>query len=59
MISNFLKTGLSSLEAINLIPTKHNEGIKSTSHGEETVHLDKIVEDTLSALFVILSQRLG
>ncbi len=63
MITNFLKNGLSSLESIPIISSMQtNSTTQSPKPPVITnypVQIEKIVEQTLAVLSVILSQRLG
>lgn len=59
MISNLFKTGLSSLEAISIIPSlQSNHNQKSTPQISKELQVEQIVEDTLLLLTQILSQKL-
>ena len=60
MFSNFLKSGLSSLESMSIIPSmQNNQNNKNQPIVVPPPSVEKIVEHTLELLFVTLSQKIG
>ncbi len=54
MLTNFLKSGLSSLESMSFASMGGQN-----QKGQPAIPLEKIVEETLAALNIMLSDRLG
>ena len=59
MITNFFKSGLSSLESISNKSFNPSPNQKNSSNTTQPLLYEKIVEDTLSALMVVLNERIG
>ena len=60
MITNFFKSGLSSLESISNKSFSPNPAQKTNSNvTNQPLLYEKIVEDTLNALIVVLSEKIG
>lgn len=57
MITNFLKNGFSSFDSIPIISSM--QGSQASKTQAVPIQLDKIVEETLSALNAILTDKLG
>lgn len=60
MITNFLKSGLSSLESISNKSFNPNQSQKTNNTvANQNLLYEKIVEDTLNSLLIILSEKIG
>jgi len=60
MITNFFKNGLSSLESISNKSLSYNPAQKASSNAAvQPLLYEKVVEDTLNTLIVILNEKVG